>query len=298
MTILRTPDSRFINLPGYPFKPHYQAIEDPDLGPLRIHFVDEGPRDGAVILCLHGEPSWSYLYRKMILVLAEAGYRVLAPDLIGFGRSDKPTEREQYTYQKHVTWMKDWFNTLDLQDVTLLVQDWGGLIGLRMVAEMPDRFARFSLANTGLPTGDQTLPEAFFKWRYFSQTDEAFDPGAICNNFGRGGLTEEEVAAYRAPFPDESYKAGARQFPMLVPASPDDPAAEANRQAWAALRRWEKPVLLCFSDGDPVFAGGEKIFQKLVPGTAGQPHRTLHGGHFIQEEDGVAWAEAVVEWMP
>ncbi len=297
MTLLRTPDAQFTDLPGYAFAPHYQEINDPALGPLRIHFVDEGPRDGAVVLCLHGEPSWSYLYRKMIPVFSAAGYRVLAPDLIGFGRSDKPVERQQYTYQKHVTWMRDWLTALDLQDVTLLVQDWGGLIGLRLVAEMPDRFARVSLANTGLPTGDQTLPESFLRWRQFSQSDPDFDPGSICNNFGKGDLTAAEVEAYRAPFPSEEYKAGARQFPMLVPASPDDPAAQPNREAWKILRQWEKPVLLCFSDRDPIFSGGDKVFLKLVPGTQGQPHRTLHGGHFIQEEDGVAWAEAVVEWL-
>jgi haloalkane dehalogenase len=234
----------------------------------------------------------------MIPVLAGAGHRVLAPDLIGFGRSDKPADREAYTYQKHVQWMKDWVDALGLQGITLLAQDWGGLIGLRLVAEMPERFARLSLANTGLPTGDQELPEAFFKWRAFSQKDAAFDAGAVCNNFGRGHLTEEEMAAYRAPFPEEAYKAGSRQFPLLVPASPEDPASQPNRDAWKVLRRWDRPVLLCFSDRDPIFAGGDAIFKKLVPGTAGQPHRTLHGGHFIQEEDGVAWAEAVVEWMP
>ena len=297
MSILRTPDSRFTDLPGYPFAPHYQEIEDPDLGTLRMHYVDEGPRDGAVVLCLHGEPSWSYLYRKMIPVFVTAGYRAIAPDLIGFGRSDKPTKREHYTYQKHVTWMKDWFNAVGLENVTLLAQDWGGLIGLRLVAEMPDRFARFSLANTSLPTGDQQVPESFLKWRGFSQKDENFDPGIICNDFGRGSLTEAEIAAYRAPFPSEDYKAGARQFPMLVPISPDDPASQPNREAWKVLQQWEKPVLLCFADGDPIFAGVEKIFQKLVPGTQGQPHRTLHGTHFIQEQDGVNWAEAVVEWM-
>jgi haloalkane dehalogenase len=296
MTVLRTPDDRFTDLSGYPFEPHYQEIEDPDLGSLRIHFVDEGPRDGEVVLCLHGEPSWSYLYRKMIPVFAQAGRRVLAPDLVGFGRSDKPVEREAYTYKKHVEWMKGWLKALDLRGITLVAQDWGGLIGLRLVAEMPERFARVSLSNTGLLTGDQQLPESFFKWQRYSQTNEEFDPGHICNDFGRGSLTAEEQAAYRAPFPSEEYKAGIRQFPMLVPASPQDPATEANRAAWQVLRQWDKPVLLCFAADDPIFAGGDEPLKKLIPGTQGQPHRTLHGGHFIQEKDGVTWAEAVVEW--
>jgi haloalkane dehalogenase len=297
MTVLRTPDSRFENLPGYPFEAHYCTINDPDFGSLRIHYVDEGPAHGPVVLCLHGEPTWSYLYRKMIPLFADAGFRVLAPDLVGFGRSDKLSERGDYTYARHVRWMKDWLIAMGLTDATLLGQDWGGLIGLRLVAECPERFARFSLSNTGLPTGDHALNEDFFRWRKFSQEDPEFDVGYIVNLFGRGNLSEAEVEAYRAPFPSDEFKAGARQFPVLVPASPDDPAAGANREAWKVLREWHKPALMCFSDSDPIMAGGDKVFLKLVPGTRGQPHVTLKGRHFIQEEDGQSWARAVIGWM-
>ena len=297
MTVLRTPDDRFENLPGFPFEPHYCDIRDPDFGPLRIHYVDEGPAHGPVVLCLHGEPTWSYLYRKMIPLFAAAGFRTLAPDLVGFGRSDKLSERTDYSYARHVQWMKDWLVAMGLTDVTLLGQDWGGLIGLRLVAECPERFARFSLSNTGLPTGDHPLSEDFFRWRKFSQEDPAFDVGYIVNLFGRGNLSEAEMDAYRAPFPGDEYKAGARQFPVLVPADPDDPASAANRQAWKVLREWHKPALMCFSDNDPIMAGGDKPFLKLVPGTKNQPHVTLKGRHFIQEEDGEHWARAVITWM-
>jgi haloalkane dehalogenase len=297
MTVLRTPDDRFEDLPGFAFEPHYCEVDDAELGPLRIHFLDEGPAHGPVVLCLHGEPTWSYLYRKMIPVFAEAGLRVVAPDLVGFGRSDKPSERSDYSYARHVQWMKDWLVAMGLCDVTLLGQDWGGLIGLRMVAELPERFSRFSLSNTGLPTGDRPINEAFHKWRAFSQEDPEFDTGYIVNLFGHGNLTEAEVEAYRAPFPSDEYKAGARQFPMLVPTDPDDPASVANRAAWKVLMQWHKPALMCFSDADPIMAGGDKPFLKLVPGTRDQPHITLSGRHFIQEEDGETWARAVVGWV-
>lgn len=297
MTVLRTPDECFDDLTGFPWEPRYLEIQDDDLGPLRIHYLDEGPRDGPVVLCLHGEPTWSYLYRKMIPVFTAAGMRVLAPDLVGFGRSDKPAERADYSYRKHVKWMSDWLAATGVSGVTLLGQDWGGLIGLRLLAEQPDIFARFSLSNTGLPTGDHELSEAFHRWRQFSQEDPDFDTGFIVNLFGHGGLTDAALAAYRAPFPSDEFKAGARQFPMLVPARPDDPAAEDNRRAWQALMQWEKPALMCFSDADPIMKGGDRPFLKLVPGTRGQPHTTLRGRHFIQEEDGENWARAVVEWM-
>jgi len=297
MTVLRTPDERFENLSGFPFEPRYLEIVDAELGRLRIHYVDEGPAHGPVIVCLHGEPTWSYLYRKMIPLFAAAGFRVLAPDLVGFGRSDKPSERGDYTYARHVRWMSDWLVAMGLCDVTVLGQDWGGLIGLRMVAEMPERFARFSLSNTGLPTGDHAVNEAFHRWRKFSQEDPDFDIGYIVNLFGHGDLSDEEIAAYRAPFPSDEYKAGARQFPMLVPTEPDNPASEANREAWKVLMQWHKPALMCFSDADPIMAGGEKPFLKLVPGARNQPHVTLKGRHFIQEEDGEAWAAAVISWV-
>ena len=297
MTVLRTADERFDELPDFPFEPHYQEIHDQDLGSLRIHYVDEGPRDAPVILCLHGEPSWGFLYRKLIPVFTAAGFRAIVPDLVGFGRSDKPAARSDYSYKKHVQWMRDWIDAVELSDITLLGQDWGGLIGLRLVAENPELFSRFSLSNTGLPTGDQSMSEAFDRWRQFSQSDPEFDCGKIVNQFGRGSLSEAEIAAYRAPFPSNDYKEGARQFPMLVPASPDDPAAEDNRSAWQALMQWDKPALMCFADSDPITAGADRPFLKLIPGTRNQPHITLKGSHFIQEEDGETWATAVVKWI-
>lgn len=297
MTILRTPDERFENLPDFPFEPNYVEVNDESLGALRIHYLDEGPKEAPVILCLHGEPTWSFLYRKMIPVFVEAGFRVVAPDLIGFGRSDKPSERSDYTYARHVRWMKEFIESLDLRGITLLGQDWGGLIGLRLLTADEARFKAFSLSNTGLPTGDQKMSDAFLRWRQFSQDDPEFDTGFIVNLFGYGNLSEDEIEAYRAPFPSDEYKAGARQFPMLVPARPDDPAGDDNRKAWLVLTQWEKPALMCFSDGDPVTAGADQPFFKLVPGTRSQPHVTLRGRHFIQEEDGERWARAVIEWL-
>lgn len=297
MTVLRTPDQCFANLPDFDFEPRYLDLEDPDLGTMRMHYLDEGPTNGQIMLCMHGEPSWSYLYRKMIPGLVAAGFRVLAPDLIGFGRSDKPADTEDYTFAKHVSWMTAWVAQLNLQAATLVAQDWGGLIGLRLVAEMPERFARVTIANTGLPTGDQGASEAFLAWRNFSLTDEAFDIGMILNDFGQGTLSEDEQNAYRAPFPDGSYKAGARKFPSLVPTSVDDPARDANLAAWEVLKTWDKPFMCCFSDQDPITGGGEKVFLKLVPGCQGQPHATLHGGHFIQQVDGERWSSLIADWV-
>jgi haloalkane dehalogenase len=233
----------------------------------------------------------------MIPVFTAAGIRVLAPDLVGFGRSDKPARREDYSYRKHVKWMLDWLRQTGAGDITLVGQDWGGLIGLRLLAENPELFARFSISNTGLPTGDHPVNEAFHRWRKFSQEDPVFDIGSIVNLFGHGNLSEAEVDAYRAPFPSDEYKAGARQFPVLVPIEPDDAAAADNRRAWKSLMRWDKPALMCFSDADPIMAGGDQAFLKRVPGTQGQPHVTLRGRHFIQEEDGDNWAQAVASWM-
>ena len=297
MAILRTSDERFEQLHGFDFQPNYLEITDAELGKLRIHYLDEGPADGPIVLCLHGEPTWSYLYRKMIPVFVAAGFRVLAPDLIGFGRSDKLSERTDYTYARHVSWVRQWIDRMDVSDMTMLGQDWGGLIGLRLVAENPDWFARFSISNTGLPTGMHSMGKAFERWRTFSQEDPEFDIGGIVNLFGHGGLSDQETEAYRAPFPSDEYKAGARQFPVLVPNEPSSDGAEENQAAWGQLMQWEKPVLLCFSDQDPITNGGDKPFLKLVPGTQNQPHITLKGRHFIQEEDGVTWADAVVNWI-
>jgi haloalkane dehalogenase len=293
MTALRTPDDRFENLPGYDFEPHYV-----DIGGLRMHYVDEGPADAAPVLLLHGEPSWSYLYRKMIPPLEAAGNRVIAPDLIGFGKSDKPAEQDDYTFAGHIAWMQQFVETLDLRNITLFGQDWGSLIGLRVAAEDESRFARIAIGNGALPTGDQGMSEAFLQWREFARTSPKFDIGRILQNATVSELSDEVVAAYDAPFPDDSYKAGARKFPMLVPITPDDPASEANRQAWAVLMNWQKPFLTTFSDKDPIMSGGEKVFKKLVPGAAGQDHVIIRdAGHFLQEDKGEELAAVLAAFI-
>ena len=293
MNVLRTPDERFASLPGYPFSPNYADVADG----VRVHYVDEGPRDADPILMLHGEPSWSYLYRKMIPVITAAGFRAIAPDLVGFGRSDKPAAREDYTYERHVQWMHSLLKAIDLRRITLVCQDWGGLIGLRLVAEQPDRFDRVVAANTGLPTGGQRLTEAFFAWRKFSQETPDFPVGRIVSGGCATKLSDAEIAAYDAPFPDDSYKAGPRQFPVLVPASDDDPAAPANRAAWEALEKWEKPFLTAFSDSDPITKGGDRVFQERIPGARGRAHVTIQGGgHFLQEDKGEELAGVVVKF--
>ncbi|MFQ5613381.1 MAG: haloalkane dehalogenase [Anaerolineae bacterium] len=298
MDILRTPDERFAHLPDFPFEPHYLQIPDGDGGTLRVHYLDEGPTDAPPVLLLHGEPSWSFLYRKMVPILVEAGFRAVAPDLVGFGRSDKPAHRSDYTYQRHVDWMAAVVRALDLRQITLVGQDWGGLIGLRLLADDESRFARVVAANTGLPTGDQQLPEAFLKWQQFSQQVPAFPVGRVVNGGCVTDLPPDVVVAYEAPFPDESYKEGARIFPALVPTRPDDPAAPANRRAWKVLRRWRKPFLTAFSDSDPITGGGDRVFHKLVPGAEGQPHTTIKGaGHFLQEDKGQELAQVVVDFI-
>lgn len=294
MQILRTPDERFRNLPGYSFAPHYLDVP----GGLRVHYVDEGPRDAAPVLLMHGEPSWSYLYRKMIPIITAAGLRAVAPDLIGFGRSDKPGSRDDYTYQRHVDWMRAVLEQLDLRNVTLVCQDWGGLIGLRLVAEHDDRFARVVAANTFLPTGDAPPGPAFMAWQKYSQETPNFHVGGIIKGGSVTDLAPEVIAAYDAPYPDDSYKAGARKFPLLVPTSPDDPAAPANRKAWEALRQWRKPFLTAFSDSDPVTGGADQRLREAIPGCEGQPHTTIvGGGHFLQEDKGEELARVVVDFV-
>ncbi len=293
MEILRTPDDRFVALPGYDFAPSYV-----ELGDLRMHYVDEGPPDGPIVLLLHGEPSWSYLYRKMIPGLVAAGLRVIAPDLIGFGRSDKPVDREDYTYQRHVDWTAAFIDRLALRNITLFCQDWGGLIGLRLVAEDSPRFARVVASNTFLPTGDQPPPAAFFTWRSFSQTALELPVGRIIANGCARRPSEDVIAAYDAPYPDERYKAGARQFPLLVPAHADDPASPANRAAWTKLREFTRPFLTAFGDTDPITRGADMLLQVAIPGAEGQPHSTIEqGGHFVQEDAGEQLADIVTDFV-
>lgn len=293
METLRTPDERFANLPEYPFAPHYVEVDG-----LRIHYVDEGPRDADPVLLLHGEPSWSYLYRKMIPILTEAGHRVIAPDLIGFGRSDKPASREAYTYQHHVDWLVRLLSALDLRGITLVCQDWGGLLGLRIAAEHQERFARIVAANTFLPTGDTHPGRAFLAWQQFSQRAPSFHAGDVVKRGCVSQLSPEVIAAYDAPFPDESFVAGARQFPLLVPITPDDPATIPNRHAWEVLRAWQKPFLCAFSDSDPITRGASAALQSAIPGAQGQPHTTItDAGHFLQEDKGEEFAHIVVDFI-
>jgi len=298
MDLLRTPDERFENLPDYPFEPHYVEVDSGEGEAIRVHHLDEGDPGAPIVLLLHGEPSWSYLYRHMIPVLVGAGLRAVAVDLVGFGRSDKPATRTDYTYQRHVDWTGSVVDHLGLSDVTLVCQDWGGLIGLRLVAENPDLFSRVVTANTFLPTGDIEPGEAFRNWRDFSQDTDTFPAGDIVNMATTTDLSADVIAAYDAPFPDENYKEGARQFPLLVPATTDDPARDANLKAWDVLRAWDKPFLTAFSDNDPITRGGDKAFQAEIPGAAGQPHTTIEGGgHFLQEDRGPELARVVADFV-
>ncbi len=329
MKTLRTPDERFENLPGYPFAPHYITVPDGEGGSVRIHHVDEGPTDGELILCLHGQPSWSYLYRKMIPVFVAAGFRVIAPDFVGFGRSDKPTETDDYTYARHVQWMSAWLERLDLRRINLFCQDWGGLIGLRLVAAYPERFARVVAANTGLPDGrgvpadsapamhalydslpvvpvtelvqrflDKEGPPGFLFWRKYCAESPDFSIGDIMQTAGGANLSDELRAAYEAPFPDARYVAGARKFPSLVPIFPDDPEIPANKAAWETLAAFDRPFLTSFSDGDPVTAGMEAVLQERIAGAKGVDHVTIRGaGHFLQEEKGEEVAQATIDFI-
>ncbi|HUH70691.1 MAG TPA: haloalkane dehalogenase [Mycobacterium sp.] len=295
MDVLRTPDSRFENLEGYPFVANYLDVTASDTRPLRMHFLDEGPADGPPIVLLHGEPTWSYLYRTMIPPLADAGNRVLAPDLIGFGRSDKPGRIEDYTYLRHVEWVTSWFERLNLKDVTLLSQDWGSLIGLRIAAEQGDRIARLVVANGFLPAGQRPSP-ASFAWRAFVRYSPVLPAGRVVAVGTVRRVPPKVRAGYDAPFPDRTYQAGARAFPQLVPTSPDDPAIPANRAAWDALGRWEKPFLAIFGARDPILGHADRPLIKHIPGAAGQPHARINASHFIQEDSGPELAERVLSW--
>jgi haloalkane dehalogenase len=284
MDVLRTPESRFEGLKDYDFEPRYTTITAADGAALRIHAVDAGPPSADPVLLMHGEPSWSYLYRHMIPGLAAKGHRVVAPDLIGFGRSDKPSALADYTYEAHVQWMSDWLCAVDLQRITLFCQDWGGLIGLRLVAAFPERFARVIVANTGLPVGSG-WSDAFKRWLDYSQSVPELPVGSIINGATVRSLSDAEIAAYDAPYPEERFKAGARRFPALVPITPDHPSVAENRAAWTNLETFDRPFLTAFSDSDPVTRGGDRLFQDRIPGAKGQNHRTIvGGGHFLQED--------------
>ncbi len=299
MKTLRTPDDRFHDLPGFPYEPHYADVPDGEGGTLRMAWVEAGPADGSVALLLHGEPSWSFLYRDVMRELADAGVRAVAVDLVGFGRSDKPTEKSDHSFARHVEWVRALaFDVLDLRDVTLVGQDWGGLIGLRLVAENPDRFARVVAANTGLPTGDFDMPEIWWQFRTAVEKAPDLDVGRLVAAGCVRPLEPEVLAAYDAPFPSDEYKAGARVMPTLVPTSTDDPATEANRRAWTVLQQWEKPFLVAFSDSDPVTGAMAPILQKLVPGAQGLDHPVIEqAGHFLQEDAGERLGQVVAQFV-
>lgn len=323
----RTPDERFENLPDYPFAPNYLNIDDTDGGELRVHYLDEGSRDGRVVLLMHGQPVWSYLYRYMIPPLVAAGFRVLVPDLVGFGKSDKPTQQSDYTYANHVAWMSDWLSQIGISDITLFCQDWGSLIGLRLVSAFPERFAGVVLANGGLPIGtippeqseklkaayltlpvveahelgakfkDTTGIPGFLYWRKFCTESPTLDVGQVVQTTAAGSRKNEgSLRAYRAPFPDDSYMAGVRRFPSLVPVFHDEPGVTENKAAWEVLKTFEKPFMCAFSDRDPVTAGADKPFRKLVPGCKDVAHRTIrNAGHFLQQDQPEECVQAILD---
>lgn len=301
MEILRTPDERFANLPDFDLEPRYADVPDQEGGTLRMSWVEVGsPADDApTVLLLHGEPTWSYLYRHVLRVLGDAGIHAVAVDLVGFGRSDKPTDTSAHSYARHVEWVRSLvFDVLDLRGVTLVGQDWGGLIGLRLVAENPDRFASVVAANTGLPTGDHDMPEVWWSFRRAVEGAEVLDIGRLVASGCARGITDDVRAAYDAPFPDETYKVGPRAMPSLVPTSPDDPATTANRAAWQELGRWEKPFLVAFSDSDPITAAMGPILQRHIPGAQGLTHPVIpRAGHFLQEDAGEELGGVVAEFV-
>jgi haloalkane dehalogenase len=300
MDVLRTPEERFAAVPGYDHRPRYVDVDAGDgSGSVRMAYVDAGPADAPVCLMLHGEPSWGFLYRHVVDAVTEAGFRAVVPDLVGFGRSDKPADPEDYTYARHAGWVRAFLDAAALRDITLLCQDWGGLIGLRLVGEQPERFAAVVAANTFLPVGSPPPSQAFLDWREFSQrADDPFPVGWVLQNATVSTLAPEVVAAYEAPFPDPAFTAGARRFPLLVPITPDDPGAVDNRAAWRGLAAFDRPFVTAFSDGDPVTRGGDRALQERVAGAAGQPHVTLSGGgHFLQEDVGEELGAVVVDTM-
>lgn len=292
MQVLRTPESRFARLPDFPYEPRYVPVGDE----LRMHYIDEGPPSGPPVVLLHGEPTWSFLYRKMIPPLVAAGFRVVVPDLIGFGRSDKPTEFLDYSYEKHQEWLLACLDSLRLEGSILFCQDWGSLLGLRIAGEQPDRFSRIMVANGFLPTAERPMPFAFKAWRAFAQYSPWFPISRIVRSGTVHGLDAAVAAAYDAPFPDSRYMAGARAFPSLVPTRPSDPATPRNRKAWEGLARFERPFLCVFGRDDPILGKGDRPLIAHVPGATGQPHGRIRGGHFIQEDQGEELARRLIEW--
>jgi haloalkane dehalogenase len=294
MKVLTTPEERFADLPDFGYAPSFAEV-----GGLRLAYVETGPANGEPVLLLHGEPSWSFLYRKVMPVLAEAGLRAIAADLAGFGRSDKPTDIDDHTYARHVEWIRALaFDHLDLRGLTLVGQDWGGLIGLRLVAEHPDRFARVVAANTGLPTGDQPMPDVWLRFREVVRTAPDLSVSRLVQSGCQTPLPPDVLAAYEAPFPDTSYTAGVRAMPGLVPTSPDDPASAANRAAWQRLTTWDKPFLVAFSDRDPITGGMAPILKRVIPGAAGLEHPVIEGaGHFLQEDAGERLGAVIAEFV-
>jgi haloalkane dehalogenase len=299
MQTLRTPDDRFVDLPEFPYTPRYCEVSDDDGGMLRVAWVCAGPAEADPILMLHGEPSWSYLYRSMMPILAAAGHRVICPDLVGFGRSDKPTRPDDHTYARHVEWMRALaFDDLDLNNVTLVGQDWGGLIGLRLAAEHPERFHRIVVANTGLPTGDLPMPDIWWRFREAIAAAPVLDIGGFVQSGCLRQMSDTARAGYDAPFPDDAYCAGPRAMPTLVPTSPDDPATPANRSAWATLCASTTPMLIAFSDGDPITGAMAPIFQREMRGAQGIDHPQIRGaGHFLQEDAGQELAEHIAAFL-
>jgi len=305
MDVVRTPEERFADLPGYSYPPCYVEVGSQSTGPLRMHYVEAGPPDADPVLLLHGQPTWSYLYRAVIDSLADAGHWVIAPDHIGFGRSDKPTDRLQYTFRRHIEWTTRFVAALDLQRITVVVQDWGGPIGLAVLADAPDRFARVVASNTILHTsapdlegrlgwanhgdgqGRVVLQEALVDYVSYTQRAPSLRASDFVATATATDVAPETLAAYDAPFPDETYQAGMRQFPSLIPLTTNDPGAAINRTTWAALEAFERPLLTAYADGDDASAGWDTVFQERVPGAQGQPHTIIEGaGHFVQEDKG------------
>ena len=293
MDVHRTPDDRFWSLPDFAFEPRSVEVDG-----LRMAYVEAGRSDAAPVLLLHGEPSWSFLYRHVMAALAGAGHRCVAPDLIGFGRSDKPLDPQTYTYARHLEWLDAFVTALDLSQITLVGQDWGGLLGLRWAVEHADRVDRIVASNTGLPTGDQPMPDVWHRFREAVRGAEVLDIGRLVRSGCRRPLAPEVVAAYDAPFPDEESKVAARMFPELMPTSPDHPETVANRAAWQALTTWSKPFLVAFSDSDPITGGMAPILKRVVPGAQGIEHPVIaDAGHFLQEDAGAELGEAIGRFL-